>query len=114
RPKLASGLSGELCLMKTPSVFNFAVNKRSFEGKFGSGDWITAKSSPSGSQESVSPSRACHAETIRLLRPIRSYAHRFGGSHAQPDVINLTLIEAAARSGRDRLAQALRNERTGG
>ncbi|OLC28020.1 MAG: hypothetical protein AUH28_19755 [Acidobacteria bacterium 13_1_40CM_56_16] len=76
--------------MKTPSAFNFAVNKRSFEGKFGSGDWITAKSSPSGSQESVSPSRACHAEAIRLLRPIRSYAHRFGGSHAQRDVINLT------------------------
>src|SRR5439155_4881324 len=54
-----------------------------------------------------------YAETIRLLRPIRSYAHRFGGSHAQRDVINLTLIEAAARSGRDRLAQALRYERTG-
>jgi len=48
-----------------------------------------------------------------LLRPIRSYAHRFGGSHAQRDAINLTLIEAAARSGRDRLAQTLRNERTG-
>jgi hypothetical protein len=54
-----------------------------------------------------------YSETIRLLRPVRNYAHRFGGSHAQRDVINLTIIEAAARSGQDRLAQALRNERTG-
>jgi hypothetical protein len=52
-----------------------------------------------------------YAETVRLLRPIRSYAHRFGGSHAQRDLIDLTIIEAAARSGQDRLAQALRVER---
>ncbi|HYH43416.1 MAG TPA: tetratricopeptide repeat protein, partial [Burkholderiales bacterium] len=36
-----------------------------------------------------------YAQTVRLLRPIRSYAHRFGGSHAQRDVLELTLIEAA-------------------
>jgi hypothetical protein len=52
-----------------------------------------------------------YAETVRLLRPIRSYAHRFGGSHAQRDLIDLTLIEAASRSGQDRLAMALRAER---
>ena len=52
-----------------------------------------------------------YAETVRLLRPIRSYAHRFGGSHAQRDLIDLTIIEAAARSGQDRLVQALRVER---
>ncbi len=52
-----------------------------------------------------------YAETIRLLRPIRSTAHRFGGSHAQRDVIDLTLIEAALRSGENRLAQALAAER---
>jgi len=33
-----------------------------------------------------------YAETVRLLRPIRSYAHRFGGSHAQRDLLDLTLI----------------------
>ncbi|TGR74739.1 tetratricopeptide repeat protein, partial [Mesorhizobium sp. M2D.F.Ca.ET.223.01.1.1] len=27
-------------------------------------------------------------ETVRLIRPIRSIAHRFGGSHAQRDVID--------------------------
>jgi len=52
-----------------------------------------------------------YSETVRLLRPIRNYAHRFGGSHAQRDLIDLTIIEAAARSGQDRLAEALRIER---
>ena len=42
-----------------------------------------------------------YAETVRLLRPIRAIAHRFGGSHAQRDVIDLTLIEAALRAGDD-------------
>ena len=52
-----------------------------------------------------------YSETVRLLRPIRNYAHRFGGSHAQRDLIDLTIIEAAARSGQERLAEALRLER---
>jgi Flp pilus assembly protein TadD len=39
-------------------------------------------------------------------------AHRFGGSHAQRDVLSLTLIEAALRSGQGRLARALMAERT--
>jgi hypothetical protein len=52
-----------------------------------------------------------YAETVRLLRPIRNYAHRFGGSHAQRDVIDLTLIEAASRAGQHRLVAALVAER---
>jgi tetratricopeptide (TPR) repeat protein len=52
-----------------------------------------------------------YGATVRLLRPIRSYAHRFGGSHAQRDLLDLTLIEAASRAGQDRLAAALRAER---
>ena len=52
-----------------------------------------------------------YAETVRLLRPVRNYAHRFGGSHAQRDLLDLTLIEAAARAGQERLAAALRTER---
>lgn len=50
-------------------------------------------------------------ETIRLIRAIRPIAHRFGGSHAQRDVLDLTLIEAALRSGRAALAAALAAER---
>jgi hypothetical protein len=52
-----------------------------------------------------------YGEAVRQLRPIRSNAHRFGGSHAQRDLLDLTLIEAASRAGQDRLAAALRAER---
>lgn len=52
-----------------------------------------------------------YARTAALLRPVRSVAHRFGGSHAQRDVLDLTLIEAAFRSGQANLAAALANER---
>ena len=48
---------------------------------------------------------------MQLLRPIRSYAHRFGGSHAQRDLIDLTLIEAAPRDGQKLFADALKRER---
>ncbi|WP_421880222.1 tetratricopeptide repeat protein [Pacificispira sp.] len=52
-----------------------------------------------------------YAKAVGLLRHVRSFAHRFGGSHAQRDVIDLTLIEAAIRSGDVRLASALAVER---
>jgi hypothetical protein len=52
-----------------------------------------------------------YGEAVQLLRPLRSNAHRFGGSHAQRDVIDLTLIEAAARDGQTLLADALKRER---
>jgi tetratricopeptide (TPR) repeat protein len=52
-----------------------------------------------------------YADCIRLLRPLRSIAQRFGGSHAQRDLIDLTLLEAAHRSGQQTLARALANER---
>jgi hypothetical protein len=51
------------------------------------------------------------ASVIRLLRPIRALAHRFGGSHAQRDLIDLTLIAAALRSDDRPLAAALTAER---
>ena len=53
-----------------------------------------------------------YAQTVRLLRPIRNHAHRFGGSHAQRDLIDLTLIEASRRAGQERLTKALLAERT--
>lgn len=43
---------------------------------------------------------------VELLHPIRTRTSRFGGSHAQRDVIEQTLIEAARRSGRTALARA--------
>ena len=58
---------------------------------FGRGDWDVA---------------------IEMLRPVRLVAQRFGGSHAQRDILSLTLIEAALRGGQGQLARALAAERT--
>jgi hypothetical protein len=52
-----------------------------------------------------------YAETVRLLRPVRNIANRFGGSHAQRDILDLTLIEAAFRAGDRQLAAGLATER---
>jgi len=52
------------------------------------------------------------AAAADLLVDIRPEAHAVGGSHAQRDVIDLTLIAAAARSGQAGLARALIAERT--
>jgi hypothetical protein len=50
-------------------------------------------------------------ECVRLLRPVRTRAYRFGGSHAQRDVLDQTLIEAARRGGDHRLVKVLASER---
>ncbi len=49
---------------------------------------------------------------IEMLRPVRLVAQRFGGSHAQRDILSLTLIEASLRGGESKLARALAAERT--
>jgi tetratricopeptide (TPR) repeat protein len=43
--------------------------------------------------------RGRYAEAIEAIEPMRDIANRFGGSHAQRDLITLTLIEAALRAG---------------
>ena len=52
-----------------------------------------------------------HRQAARGLRWVRPVAHRFGGSHAQRDLIDLSLIEAAIRSGDRALAESLAGER---
>lgn len=52
-----------------------------------------------------------YAECVELLRPVRHIASRFGGSHAQRDLLDQTLIEASRRAGFDALTVALLNER---
>jgi hypothetical protein len=51
------------------------------------------------------------AGCVRQLRAIRSTAHRFGGSHAQRDLIDQTLLGAAERAGQQDYAAALAFER---
>lgn len=55
--------------------------------------------------------RGDYAAAARSLRSVRNHAQRFGGSHAQRDIIDLTLIAAAERAGQGALAAALINER---
>ncbi len=52
-----------------------------------------------------------HAEAAERLAAVRDGAWRFGGSHAQRDLLTLTLIEAARRAGRERLAAHYAAER---
>jgi tetratricopeptide (TPR) repeat protein len=63
-------------------------------------------------QALVSFAAGNYSDVVRRLQPIRTIANRFGGSHAQRDVIHLTLVESALRSGQIRLARALIAERT--
>jgi hypothetical protein len=50
-------------------------------------------------------------EAIEWLYPVRARAGRFGGSHAQRDLIDQTLLAAAARGGNTAVGRALLNER---
>jgi len=52
------------------------------------------------------------SEACQLLYPLRSVAHHFGGSHAQRDLIDQTLLAAASQSVTGRsVGRALLNER---
>ncbi|AUA55410.1 Uncharacterised protein [Achromobacter spanius] len=59
----------------------------------------------------VAFARQDYALAADLLRDVRLIAHRFGGSHAQRDVLALTLVEAALRDGARSLAKVLTAER---
>jgi hypothetical protein len=51
------------------------------------------------------------AEALRLIGPVRTAAWRFGGSHAQRDLVAQTLLAAAAQAGDRSAGQALLDER---
>jgi hypothetical protein len=52
-----------------------------------------------------------YKRAVEAILPVRNDAARIGGSNAQRDVIKLTLIAAAQRSGQRSLARALLAER---
>ena len=56
--------------------------------------------------------RGAWDEALDRLLAVRPIAQRFGGSHAQRDLIALTAFEAALRGGRSGAARALAAERT--
>jgi hypothetical protein len=54
-----------------------------------------------------------YEQVLNELWPIRARLHEFGGSHAQRDAIERTLLEASIRAPRLDVARALVNERLG-
>jgi tetratricopeptide (TPR) repeat protein len=55
--------------------------------------------------------RGRYAEAAEALWAVRDVCHRFGGSHAQRDLVDLTLMDAAIRAGQRPLARHVLNER---
>jgi tetratricopeptide (TPR) repeat protein len=59
----------------------------------------------------VSFARGNYGEVLELLMPIRRRINLFGGSHAQRDAVQRTLLEAAIRSNKTDVARMLVSER---
>jgi hypothetical protein len=55
--------------------------------------------------------RGRYQQVLDDLLPVRTRVHEFGGSHAQRDAVERTLLEAAIRAGQTALALALVSER---
>lgn len=72
---------------------------------------MTAEIGLPASRAAVAFVEGRHADVVAELAPIRARFQRFGGSHAQRDVLQRTLLEAAIRSGQLDLAGALVRER---
>src|SRR5262249_53723860 len=52
-----------------------------------------------------------YIEAVDKIAATRGIAQRFGGSHAQRDILTLTLFHAALRGGKANIAQAIAHER---
>lgn len=52
-----------------------------------------------------------YAKTVEKIGAVRGIAQRFGGSHAQRDILTLTMLHAALRGGQIEVAEALATER---
>ena len=84
--------------------------------RLGSGDnrQVTAEVGRRLIDGALAFARGDFARAVDDILPVRAEAVRIGGSHAQRDIVNLTLIAAAERSGQRRLARELAAERAGG
>lgn len=74
------------------------------------GDWIRHTGLPLV-EGFAAFARGDHETAVAKLLPVRRFAGSFGGSHAQRDIIDLTLVEAACRGGLRDIGRALVNER---
>jgi hypothetical protein len=72
---------------------------------------VTAEIGLPACRASLAYVEARYDDVLAELLPIRTVLHRFGGSHAQRDVVQRTIVDAARRGGHDDLAAALLSER---
>jgi tetratricopeptide (TPR) repeat protein len=77
----------------------------------GSNDIMTSEVGLPASRAVLAFGEGRYADVVTDLAPIRATFQRFGGSHAQRDALQRTLLEAAIRSGQLDLARALVSER---
>lgn len=77
----------------------------------GTNAMMTAKIGLPASRAVLAHSDGRFDDVIAELMPIRRQLNAFGGSHAQRDVLQRTLLDAALRAGRYELARALTAER---
>jgi hypothetical protein len=80
-------------------------------GAGGSNTWMTAEVGLPAARALIAFDDGRNDEAIADLWPARRVFHHFGGSHAQRDVLQRTLVEAAIRGGRMQLAERLIAER---
>jgi hypothetical protein len=73
--------------------------------------WMTAEVGLPAARAMLAFIEDRHDDVVDMLAPIRRTFHRFGGSHAQRDVLQRTLLESALRSGRLEFAEELLSER---
>lgn len=100
-----------LCAGRDSALAGLLASMRAAAGGSGSNAMMTREVGLPVTEALLSFARQDYDHAIELLLPVRQIAHRFGGSHAQRDLINLTLIEAALRGQRANLACALAAER---
>jgi hypothetical protein len=86
---------------------------RWLDGASGTNARMTAEIGLPACRAAVAFAEDRHADAIAELFPIRRVLQHFGGSHAQRDALQRTLLESALRSGRYELARALTAERLG-
>jgi hypothetical protein len=79
----------------------------------GTNRMMTAEVGLPASRAVIAHAEGRFGDVVAELFPIRRQFHRFGGSHAQRDVLQRTLLDAAIRDGQLDLARALTAERLG-
>lgn len=103
---VAAGLGDKETLERQATSLNAYIRD-----KTGTNRDISAQLAHPLQQALVAFADGAHDRVVDLLLPIRYDIRRIGGSHAQRDLFNQTLIAAAIGAGRINLARALLAER---